>query len=168
MISPLSTVGISLKLGAAIFASGALLLLLTNLARMVLRVSVTFIATGAFAGYDGARCTNHTRPGLMVAAVSVRALGVLAEVGGRPAIIIVRDRNAVDDARTGWIGHRAHVVRGIAVAGDRVEIDLAGLSAPASTADLDRRISARLRRRVMLTVRYTEQRILNTTDSTAP
>lgn len=50
------------------------------------------------------------------------------------------------------------------VDGDRVVIDLAGPSAPASAADLYRRIDARLHRRVMLTVRFTEQRVLDSPD----
>jgi uncharacterized hydrophobic protein (TIGR00271 family) len=160
LIPPLATVGISLELGRGDLASGALLLYLTNLAGIVLAASATFLATGVFAHSDGARFTKHTRRGLIVAAVSVLALGVVLEIGGRDAINIARDQHAVDAATTVWIGHRPLVVQGTTVDGDRVEIDLAGPSAPASTADLYRQINAHLHRRVRLTVRFTEQRIL--------
>jgi uncharacterized hydrophobic protein (TIGR00271 family) len=161
LIPPLATVGISLQLGRGDLASGALLLYFTNLAGIVLSASVTFIATGVFAHRDGARFTSQTRHGLIVAALSVLALAVVLEIGGRDAINIARDVHAVDTATTAWVGHRPLVVQATTVDGDRVEIDLAGPTAPASTVDLYRRIDARLHRRVMLTVRFTEQRILD-------
>ncbi len=73
--------------------------------------------------------------------------------------------SAEDATTTAWIGHRPLVVQGTAVDGDRVEISLAGPSSPGSTADLYRRIAGRLQRRVMLTVRFTERWLLDTTDS---
>ncbi len=88
---------------------------------------------------------------------------------GCDAINIARDQHAVDAATDAWIGDRPLVVQGTTIDGDRVEIDLAGPSAAASTGDLYRRIGARLHRRVMLSVRFTALRILDSANaSTGP
>ncbi len=165
LIPPLSAIGISLYLGRGDLATGALLLCVTNLAGIVLAASVTFIATGVFVHRDGGRFSPHTRWGLVAAVVSVLALGVLLEAGGRDAIDTALDVHAVGAVTDAWIGQRALVVQNTTVDGDRVEIDLAGPTAPARTADLYRLIRGRLQRPVMLTVRFTQQQVLRTNAS---
>lgn len=163
LIPPLATVGIALKLGRGDLASGALLLYLTNLAWIVLAASATFIATGVFVHHDGGRFTPRTRWGLLASGLSVLMLGVLLEIGGRDAIDIALDEHAVQTATAGWIGHRALSVQDATVHGDRVGVDLAGPRAPASTAGLLERIDRRLHRSVTLTVRFTQQQVLDPT-----
>jgi uncharacterized hydrophobic protein (TIGR00271 family) len=167
LIPPLATVGISLELGRADLAGGAMLLFLTNLAGIVLAASVTFMLTGVFAHREGGRLPMGTPWGILVAIVSVAALAIPLEAGGRDAISAARRDRAVNEAVTAWIGRRPISLTAITINGEHVEVDLAGPTVPASTRGLVQLISRHLHHAVSLTVRFTQHQIFDSRTSRA-
>jgi hypothetical protein len=87
--------------------------------------------------------------------------------GAMPGCDIRRPFSCWSEAWDRVTRHRLVVVLLEVLKVDRIEIGLVRPSAPGSTMDIYRRVHARLRRGVMLTVHFTERRILQTGDGGA-
>jgi uncharacterized hydrophobic protein (TIGR00271 family) len=154
LVPPLATVGICLELGRLDDAAGALLLFTTNLAAIVVVASVVFILTGARPPQDHAAERRRLRSGLVVAVVALVLIALpLAwrSLGNAYAAVTALQGAPVVEA---WIAGQDLEVTAYEIDGPRIELEVAGPSAPDDIAGLADDLAVTLGHDIELTVVY--------------
>ena len=135
---PLATVGVCLELGRYDDAAGALLLFTTNFAAIVVVGCIVFALAGARPHPDQANEARRLRVGFAVAVVALVLIALPLAWGAVESV--EAQATALEGAPVvqSWIGERDLEVTDYTIEGDRIQLFLAGSSAPTDVPVLAR------------------------------
>ena len=140
LVPPLATVGVTLEAGNEVWARGAFLLYLTNLAAIVFVSILVFLATGFVPPRRVVTTVPRILGGLAIAVVAVAAISVpLLRASQSAAEDSLRERDA-REAIEGWIGDLPIEIESFDLDRDPVVVRVSGPVEPPPIADLEERL----------------------------
>lgn len=152
LVPPLATVGVCLELGRLDDAGGALVLFTTNLAAIVVVASIVFVLSGARPVAEGIHAGRRLRTGFAIALVLLAVIAVplvwRSYENVTATLTALSSAPVVED----WIGPRDLEVTDYSIAGEVIELVVAGSVVPDDVSRLAEDLSRTLGHPVDLTV----------------
>jgi uncharacterized hydrophobic protein (TIGR00271 family) len=154
LVPPLATVGICLEQGRYDDAGGALILFTTNLAAIIVVACIVFLLSGARPDAEGVDEAGRMRRAFAVAAVALVLISL--PLVWRSAQNIAAEMTAIDGAEVvqAWTTPQGLSVVDWTIEGDRMELIVAGPTAPTGVEALAVDLAAKVGHPVDLAVSY--------------
>lgn len=156
LVPPLTTVGMTLELGATDLAKNALLLYFTNLAGIILSASVVMLLLGVGARPTQGKLPRRIKLGLTTAALAAFVVAVPLVEHTRETLHQATDAGDAEELASGWLAATDLELGKVTVEDDhRIEIEVLGPEAPPGTERLTQELAEELEQPVIVTVRWT-------------
>ena len=145
LVPPLGTAGILLSAGEPSLAMGALFLFMTNFVSIVLAAMVVFVLAGVVPIEQLVANAERTQGWFVSFAVAGILLLIPLAIGSQQAFAAATDEQLAREAVSEWLAPAAGFrVIAVTVAGDAVDVSVAGPGAPPDPATLQSRLDEAL------------------------
>lgn len=168
LVPPLATIGITLEAGNMVWARGAALLYLTNLAGIVLVGLLVFVATGFVPPRRLVTSVPRVLGALVLSGVAIAAISVpLLRASQSAADNSIRDRDGRRAVEQWLVGTRLEI-QALDATGDPVVVEVSGPGEPPPREELERLVAEALGEGTQIAVFVDETREPTTTTSLIP
>jgi uncharacterized hydrophobic protein (TIGR00271 family) len=156
LVPPLTTVGMTLELGATDLAGNALLLYCTNLAGIILSASVVMLLMGVGVRPTEGKLPRRIKVGLTTALLAAFVVAVPLVEHTRETLHDATDAGDAEELATGWLAATDLELGDVTVTDNhRIEIEVTGPEAPPDTERLTQELAEEFEEPVVVTVRWT-------------